>query len=98
MHTTPLTEYAARVSEYVVGYIEIQQNTKRNTPITPYPSFLLRGKKDARIPTVERLIDICAAFHVVIPEDPFWGVPECEGNPMRLNCPTCKGFKGYGIC
>ena len=25
-------------------------------------------------------------------------MPECTGNPAKLNCPTCKGFKGHGIC
>ena len=23
---------------------------------------------------------------------------ECTGNPAKLNCPTCKGFKSIGIC
>ena len=25
-------------------------------------------------------------------------VPDCEGNPLRLDCQTCKGFKHKGIC
>ena len=25
-------------------------------------------------------------------------MPECTGNPAKLDCPTCKGFKGAGIC
>ena len=27
-----------------------------------------------------------------------YGVPDCEGNPALLDCPTCKAFKGVGIC
>ena len=27
-----------------------------------------------------------------------YGVPDCEGNPALLDCPTCKAFKGLGIC
>ena len=27
-----------------------------------------------------------------------YGVPVCEGNPANLDCPTCKAFKGVGIC
>ena len=27
-----------------------------------------------------------------------YGVPDCEGNPASLDCPTCKAFKGVGIC
>ena len=30
---------------------------------------------------------------------PECGVPKCpDGNPLGYNCPTCKGFKQYGIC
>ena len=25
-------------------------------------------------------------------------MPECEGNPAKLDCPSCKSFKAYGIC
>ena len=25
-------------------------------------------------------------------------MPKCEANVARLDCPTCKGFKSYGIC
>ena len=27
----------------------------------------------------------------------FCQVPECDGNKAKLDCPTCKGFKGVGI-
>jgi hypothetical protein len=26
------------------------------------------------------------------------GVPKCEWNPANLSCPTCKGFRNWGIC
>ena len=25
-------------------------------------------------------------------------MPECELNPMKMDCMNCKGFKGVGIC
>ena len=25
-------------------------------------------------------------------------MPACSMNPAQLDCPTCKGFKSYGIC
>ena len=45
--------------------------------------------------------DLCSSFHVVEPdqnESTLYPVPECYGNPGRFNCPTCKGFKQWGIC
>ena len=57
----------------------------------------LKGKKDARIKSLETLLDVCASMHVVIPGDEAYDVPECEGNPGGLQC-SCKGFKHTGIC
>jgi hypothetical protein len=57
-----------------------------------------QGAKDRRVRTFDYLKEICFCFHIVEPALEPWGVPQCEGNPAQLNCPTCKGFKGVGIC
>ena len=45
----------------------------------------------------QKLFDICFSMHCVYAADE-WGVPDCTLNPAQLNCPSCKGFKLYGIC
>ena len=44
------------------------------------------------------MVDICFSFHQVVSAVEPWGVPSCSMNPAKLDCPTCKGFKSYGIC
>ena len=44
------------------------------------------------------MVDICFSFHQVVSVIEPWGVPACSMNPAQLDCPTCKGFKSYGIC
>ena len=56
------------------------------------------GEKDARIKDLEHLADVCASVHVVRVQDPKWPVPKCDLNPLELDCVSCKGFKGHGIC
>ena len=46
----------------------------------------------------DHLIDTAFSYHLVVPADDEWGVPECKMNPGKMDCPTCKGFKQYGIC
>jgi len=57
-----------------------------------------RGEWDRRIKDLDHLADICASMHLLVEEDPSWPIPDCELNPLRLDCQYCKGFKGYGIC
>ena len=56
------------------------------------------GEKDARIKDLQHLADVCASVHVVRVQDPKWPVPKCDLNPLELDCVSCKGFKGHGIC
>ena len=44
------------------------------------------------------MVDICFSFHQVVSVIEPWGVPACSMNPAQFDCPTCKGFKSYGIC
>ena len=66
--------------------------------VEQYEAALWDGKKDSRIKSTDTLIDICMSFHVVCEPREEYGVPECEGNPCKYDCPTCKGFKHIGIC
>ena len=59
---------------------------------------LLDGRKDARIKDYTHLKDFALSFHLVMEESESQPVPKCEANPAQLDCPTCKGFKGVGIC
>ena len=47
---------------------------------------------------LESLLDVTMSMHMVCEPDEAYGVPQCEGNPCKLDCPTCKGFKHSGIC
>ena len=58
----------------------------------------LTGTKDARIKDINTLLDVCGSMYMVCGEVEDYGVPECEGNKARLDCPCCKGFKHDGIC
>ena len=62
------------------------------------PSARLSHKDDARVKDVEHFEAICFSIHWVGASSPDWGVPECDLNPGKFNCPHCKGFKQYGIC
>ena len=57
----------------------------------------LEGKKDSKV-DLESLLDVTMSMHMVCEPDEAYGVPQCEGNPCKLDCPTCKGFKHSGIC
>ena len=57
-----------------------------------------RGEWDDRLQDVEHLGDICTSLHTVLDQEDKWPVPECELNPMKMDCMNCKGFKGVGIC
>ena len=47
----------------------------------------------------DKLIGDCFAMHRVAQPKHEWCVPSCpDGNPLGYDCPTCKGFKLYGIC
>jgi hypothetical protein len=58
----------------------------------------LTNQDDARVKDVEHFEAICFSIHWVGASSPDWGVPECDLNPGKFNCPHCKGFKQYGIC
>ena len=55
------------------------------------------NEEDDRLKDVEHLEAICASVGVCASSSE-WGVPECDLNPCKFNCPHCKGFKQYGIC
>ena len=85
-----------------VYYILRKDNPLKVTRITKalvgqYESAL-EGIKDARCKHIESLINVCNSFHFVCEAREEYGVPDCEGNPALLDCPTCKAFKGVGIC
>ena len=93
---------ATQADEYVYYFLR-KDNPMKVTRITKglveqYESALYEGKKDARCKHIDSLIDICSSFRVVCEAREDYGVPVCEGNPAKLDCPTCKGFKGEGIC
>ena len=56
----------------------------------------LNGKKPSGIKSYEQLTNACFSYHYVISSERR--VPGCEFNAAELSCPTCKGFKLYGIC
>ena len=56
----------------------------------------LNGKKPSGIKSYEQLTNACFNYHYVISSERR--VPGCEFNAAELSCPTCKGFKLYGIC
>ena len=58
----------------------------------------MAGTKDARCKHIDSLLDVCGSLHMVTDALEDYPVPECEGNPMKLDCPCCKGFKHSGIC
>ena len=57
----------------------------------------LTNEDDPRVKDVEHLEAICASVGVCASSSE-WGVPECDLNPCKFNCPHCKGFKHSGIC
>jgi hypothetical protein len=58
----------------------------------------LTNEEEDRLKEVEHLEAICFSLHWVYASSTEWGVPECDLNPGKFNCPQCKGFKQYGIC
>ena len=56
----------------------------------------LNGKKPSGIKSYEQLTNACFCYHYVMYSERR--VPGCEFNASKLCCPTCKGFKLYGIC
>ena len=56
------------------------------------------GEKDRRVRDLDHLFEICDLLHLVRDADEKWGCPGGEGNPAKLICVGCKGFKQTGIC
>ena len=95
--------HAARMPNDTVGFYFLRKENpggykKLEKRLIEMYSGLLDGRKDARIKDFEHLADFALSFHLVMDEDEARPVPKCEANVARLDCPTCKGFKGYGIC
>ena len=55
------------------------------------------GKKASHLKTFEQFAHVCLSMHFLRYAEPH-EVPKCEYNPAYLNCPTCKGFRNWGIC
>ena len=56
----------------------------------------LKGKMPSGVKSYEQLVNTCFSMHYVVYSKRT--VPACEFNVEELCCPTCKGFKQYGIC
>ena len=56
------------------------------------------GKKASHLKTFEQFAHVCFSMHFLRYADADDGVPKCEWNPANLTCPTCKGFRNWGIC
>ena len=54
------------------------------------------GKKAPMIKTYADLANVCQGYHHLVVAEKR--VPGCDMNKAKLDCPTCKGFKLYGIC
>ena len=48
------------------------------------------------IKTYADLANVCQGYHHLVVAAKR--VPGCDMNKAKLDCPTCKGFKLYGIC
>ena len=56
------------------------------------------GKMASHLKTFEQFAHVCLSMHFLRYADDDDGVPKCEWNPANLSCPTCKGFRNWGIC
>ena len=92
---------ATQADEFVYYFLRKDNPLKVNRItkglVAQYESAL-EGIKDARCKHIDSLTDVCNSFHFVCEAREEYGVPDCEGNPALLDCPTCKAFKGVGIC
>jgi hypothetical protein len=55
------------------------------------------GKKASHLKTFEQFAHVCLSMHFLRYAEPG-EIPKCEYNPAYLSCPTCKGFRNWGIC
>ena len=55
------------------------------------------GKQAPHLKKFEQFAHVCLSMHFLRYADAD-EVPKCEWNPANLNCPTCKGFRNWGIC
>ena len=55
------------------------------------------GKQAPHLKKFEQFAHVCLSMHFLRYADAD-EVPKCEWNPANLSCPTCKGFRNWGIC
>ena len=55
------------------------------------------GKKAPHLKTFQQFAHVCLSMHFLRYAN-AGEVPKCEYNPVNLTCPTCKGFRNWGIC
>ena len=55
------------------------------------------GKQASHLKKFEQFAHVCLSMHFLRYADAD-EVPKCEWNPANLSCPTCKGFRNWGIC
>jgi hypothetical protein len=55
------------------------------------------GKQAPHLKKFEQFAQVCLSMHFLRYADAD-EVPKCEWNPANLSCPTCKGFRNWGIC
>ena len=55
------------------------------------------GKKASHLKTFEQFAHVCLSMHFLRYAEPG-EIPKCEYNPANVGCPTCNGFRNWGIC
>ena len=60
--------------------------------------YAANGAMHPSIKSLQELMSICRALHLLTPAEEPWGVPTSKFNPMGYECHGCKMFKQVGIC